>query len=80
MAPPAVDDDAVVPVANGVEDGLLRIQLFALLVVIGDLHVGAAPHLPRVGRQLAEDDPQQRRFAGAVRADEADAVAAHDAR
>ena len=75
----AVDGDRVVAVADRVEDGALGIELLALLIVVGDLHVGAAAHLAGVGRELAEQQPQQRRLAGAVRADQADAIAAHDA-
>ena len=63
-----------------VEDRPLGIELLALLIVVSDLHVGAAPHLAPVGRQLAEQQPQQRRLARAVRPDQADPIAAHDAR
>ena len=41
--------------------------------------VGAAPgHRPGVGREHAEDDPHRRRLAGAVRAEEAEHLAAGD--
>ena len=36
--------------------------------------------VPESGVQLAEQEAEQRRLAGAVRADEADAIAAHDRR
>ena len=74
------DGHGVVAVADRVDHRPLGIELLALLVVVGDLHVRAAPHLARVGLQLAEQQPQQRRLAGAVRPDQADAIAAHDAR
>ena len=79
VARPAVDGHHVVAVADRVEHGPVGVELLALLVVVGDLHVGAAPDLARIRLQLAEQQPQQRRLAGAVGADEPDAVAAHDA-
>ena len=69
----------VVAFADGVDDGALGIELLALLVEVGDLHVGAVRTVAAVGRQLAEQQPQQRRLAGAVGTDEPDAIAAHDA-
>ena len=39
---------------------------------------GGIAMLPALGRQLAADDVEQRGFAGAVAADEADARAGHD--
>ena len=75
----AVDDDGGVAVADAVGDRRVGIELLALLIEVGDLQPGAAPHLARVGLQLAEQQPQQRRLAGAVRADQADAIAAQDA-
>jgi len=69
----------IVAVADGVDDRALGVELFALLVVVGHLHVGAAPHRAGIGRQFAEQQPQQRGLAGAVGPDEADAVAAQHA-
>src|SRR5258706_13877802 len=55
------------------------IKRLAELVEIGDRQLGAAFHFAAVGRQFAQNDLHQRRFAGAVGADQADAVAAlHD--
>ena len=34
---------------------LLRVERFAQLVEVGDLHVGAEAHAARVGRERAED-------------------------
>ena len=53
------------------------IELLAQLVEVRDLHVGAEPHAARVRRERAEDQLHQRGLAGAVRADQAEAVAAH---
>ena len=41
----AVDRHGIVTVCDGLPDGALGIELFALLVVVGELHVRAAPHL-----------------------------------
>ena len=76
----AVRRHGIVPLPDRVVHGPLGIELLALLIVVGDLHVRAAPHFTLIRRQLADDHPQQRRFARSVRTDEADAIAAHDAR
>ena len=76
MLAPAGDLDPLGARADGVGEGLLRIERLAHLVEVGDLHVGAQAHAARVGRELAEDQLEQRGLAGAVRADQADAVAA----
>ena len=52
----------------------------ALLVERGDLQIGAEPHRAFVRRKLAGQQLQQRRLARAVRADQAEPVAALDAR
>ena len=52
--------------------GALRVEARARLVDIAELHGVADPQLARVGRLLAGDHPEQRRLAGAVRADHAD--------
>ena len=50
-----------------------------MLVERGDRDVGAEPHGAAVGRQRAGQQIDQRGLAAAVRADDADAVAALDA-
>ena len=42
---PAIHGHRIVAFADGVEHRALGVELFALLVVVGDLHVRAAPHL-----------------------------------
>ena len=64
VARAAVDGDRVVALADRVEDGSLRIELLALLIVVGDLHIGAASHVRRCPAvSFAEQQPQQRRLA-----------------
>ena len=64
--------------ADGVGDCLLVVEHGAQLVEVRRLHVGAAADAAGIGRELAEDQLQKRRFAGAVRADQAEAIAAAD--
>src|SRR3954471_15870500 len=67
------------PRADRLGDGLLRIERLAQLVEVRRLHVRAQAHAARVGREGAEDQLDERSLAGAVRTDQADAVAAaHD--
>jgi hypothetical protein len=75
----AVGSDRIVSLADDVEDRHLRIELLALLIVVGDPHVRALPDLAGVGLQFPNQHPQQRRLARAILADQADAIAAHDA-
>src|SRR5262249_20726177 len=55
-------------------------ELLALLIVVGDLHVRAAPHLTLVRRHVTEQQPQERGLARSVRTDQSNAVAANDPR
>jgi len=64
--------------ADGVGDCLLVVEHGAQLVEVRRLHVGAAADAAGIRRELAEDEFQERGLAGAVRADEAKAVAAAD--
>ena len=73
-----VDRHRIVPVAHRVEHRALGVELLALLIVVGRLHVCAPPHLPLVRRQLSQQQPQQRRLAGAVGPDEANPIPTHD--
>ena len=63
-------------VCQGVASGSSAV---AALVDAADREVGAEPDHAGVGRQLAGQQAQQRGLAAAVRADDADAIAAHDA-
>ena len=49
VARAAVDGDGVVAVADRVEHRALGIELLALLIVVGDLHVGARRTSPASG-------------------------------
>ena len=63
-------------VGDLVEHGLVRIERVAALIDIADLHRLAEPQRAGVGLLLTGDQPEQRRLAGAVRADDADDAAA----
>ncbi len=72
----AVEIDALGAVGH-VPDGVaVQVQLFAVLVEVGDLQVLAVDHGAAVGRALAEQDLQQRGLAAAVGADDAQHLAA----
>ncbi len=73
----AIDQQVLAaPVGQVVRKRVVEVQVLALLVERGDLQIGAELHRAAVGRKLAGQHLQQRRLAGAVRADEADAIAA----
>ena len=76
---PAADLD---PVGGGVHGGRnahLRVELLAQLVEVGDLQVGAEPdRRPSPAATWPRISLQQRGLAGAIRADQAETVAAHD--
>ena len=65
--------------ADGFDQRALGIELFAHLVEVGDLQIGAEAHRACVGLQRAEDQLNQGGFSRAVGADKTKAVAAHDA-
>src|SRR5204863_1279249 len=77
---PPVYRHRVVAIADRIEYRSLRIELLALLIVIGDLHVRPAPYFAGIRLQLADEQPEQRRLSGPIRPDETDAIAAHYAR
>ena len=77
---PAIHSHGVVAFADGLEDGALGVELLALLVVVRDLHVCPALNLTGVGFELAHQHAKQRGFTGAVRPNQADAIAAHHAK
>ena len=67
--------------ANGIADQILDGQpghVRLLLGQVADLDAARYGHSAGVGVKLAGDDPEQRRLAGAVRADEPDALAGPD--
>ena len=66
--------------ADAVGERRVEVERAAHLVEVGDLDARALAHRARGRLQLAEDQLQQRRLAGAVRADQADLVAAQDRR
>ena len=74
------DLDAVAPGADGVRHAWpRRSSCVAQLVEVGDGQIGATAHGAGVRLDFAQDQLEQRGLAGAVGADEADAVAAQDA-
>ncbi len=75
----AADLDVIRARRNYVGEAGIRVELGAELVEIGDIDLGTLAHDAFVGFQFAEDQPQQRRLAGAVGANDADLVAALDA-
>ena len=76
----ATDGDGVVAIGHGVDDRPIGIELFTVLVEVGDLHVRAALDRSGVGREVADEQAKQGRLSGAVRSDQPDAIAADDAR
>ena len=73
----AADLHRLIAVRHVVGHGLLVVELVAKLIEEGDSEIGAEPHHAGGWRELAEHEPQQRRLARTVGADDADAVAAH---
>ena len=68
--------DLVVAAGDLLAHGLVRVERLAALVDVADLHRLADPQRARVRLLLSGDHPEQRRLAGAVRADHADDAAA----
>ena len=66
------EDDVVVAAADLLPDGVRRSEIGARLVDVGELHGVADAQHPTVRALLAGDHPEERRLAGAVRADHAD--------
>src|SRR5258706_7771284 len=75
----AVDDHHLVAIADRVEDSAIRVELLTLLVVVNDLHAGAAPNFAGVRCEVPDQQTQQRGLTGSIWPDEPDAVSAHDA-
>ena len=75
----AVDDHRIGPPAGQRRgDGCFGVETFAPLVERRDLQIGAEAHAAAIGGKHAGEQIDQRRFAGAVRSDDADAGAAGD--
>ena len=74
------DLDPLAARADRVGERRVEVERAAHLVEVGDLEPRALAHGARGRLQLAEDQLEQRRLAGAVRADQADLVAAQDRR
>ena len=66
--------------AQFIAQGHLRVELLAALVEIGELQVLRHLDAARVRRRFADQQLDQRALAGAVRADDADAIAAQNQR
>ncbi len=76
----AVDDDLVAASARQrVRDRPVRIEFVAALVQSHNFEIGAVADGAAVGEDLAGEQLDQCRLAGSVRADDTEAVAAHDA-
>ena len=59
-------------------DGQAQVHVVVGLSEVAHLHLRPEADLPGVGRLLAEQTPNERAFAGPVRADHADAIATFD--
>ena len=70
----AADRHEVVAIVHVVLNGGCEIQLFALLIVIGYFEPGSAQNLARDRLELAEQQLQQRAFAGTIGAHDTDAI------
>ncbi len=74
----AAHRDPVAALGHVVVDALLGLEPAAQLVEVGHLQLGPELHLALGGRELAQQDLEQGCLAGAVAADQTDAVAALD--
>ena len=76
----SADHDRVAAAAGqGLGNGRSRVQAFASLIESDHLEIGAEPHPARIRRQGAGQEVDERRLAGTVRPDDAEAVSAQDA-
>src|SRR6185503_3391311 len=81
MAESALHEHAVAALRDEhVAQGLAGIELLAALIEIGEREILRDLDAAGVGRQLADQQLDQRALAGAVGPDDADAVAAQDQR
>jgi len=72
------DGHGLLAFADAVDDARLRVVLCTRLVEVGHLQIGAVLESTARRLKLTEQDFQQRGLADAVRANQANAVAAHD--
>ena len=70
-----VDFNPLAARADGVGQGRIQGELVAQLIKVGHFQLGATPHLAAVGLDLAQDQLEQRGFARAVGAHQANLVA-----
>ena len=81
MAALAADRHSVAAAASKcLSQALFRVEGFAALIENYRGEIGAEPNLADIGHQRAGQKIEQCRLAGTVGADDADPVAAHDAR
>src|SRR5262249_60281763 len=73
---PAADVEHVLAARDLLPHRLLAFEGVTALVDVGELHAVAEPQRPAVGRVLTDDHAEERRLAGAIRADDADDAAA----
>ncbi len=78
MLAAAADLDLIAAADDVIAHTAVGIELGAELIEIGHLEIGAEPDLTRVRLQLAQQQLEQRRFAGTIGADDPDPVAAQD--
>ena len=63
-----------------IHNRLVQIKLVTLLIKIGNLQFGTATDLTTIGQQVSQQHLDQGGLAGAIRADNTDAVTTHDGR
>ena len=80
MALDPIERDVGLSVADVFDKRLVFAQARTHLVEIGNLQVGAETHLARIGLEFPQNQAEQRCFAAAIRAHDADAVPAGDFR
>ena len=72
--------DRIAPMGtHGLPQGGFGVEVVATLITIGDRQPGAMAHAAGVRLQVSEYQAQERRFANAIRSDQANTVTAHDA-
>ena len=72
----AVDLNELLSTTHVVDEVLLRVELAAQLIRVGDLELGAEKHIPFVRRELTEQEFDHCGFTDAVAAHNTHAIAA----